>query len=48
MQERTIRDVMTPNPSTLSADSSVAEAAKLMKREDVGVIPVVAVEEISR
>ncbi|MDQ3876246.1 MAG: CBS domain-containing protein [Actinomycetota bacterium] len=46
MQERTIRDVMTPNPSTLSADSSVAEAAKLMKREDVGVIPVVEGERL--
>ncbi|MDQ3881023.1 MAG: CBS domain-containing protein [Chloroflexota bacterium] len=46
MQERTIRDVMTPNPSTLSADSTVAEAAKLMKREDVGVIPLVEGERL--
>jgi CBS domain-containing protein len=46
MPARTIRDVMTPNPSTLSADSSVAEAAKLMKREDVGAIPVVEGERL--
>jgi CBS domain-containing protein len=46
MQQTTIRDVMTPNPSTLSADSSVAEAARLMKQEDVGVIPVVEGERL--
>jgi CBS domain-containing protein len=35
------RDVMTPYPACSLPDDSVAEAARLMKLEDVGVIPVV-------
>ena len=38
---QTIRDAMTPNPKTVQADTSAREAARLMKSEDVGPIPVV-------
>jgi len=36
-----IRDVMTPNPRTLSPNDSIQSAARLMRDEDTGVIPVV-------
>jgi len=36
-----VRDAMTTNPKTLSSSANVVEAAKLMKSEDVGVIPIV-------
>lgn len=36
-----IRDVMTPNPRTVSPDDSIQSAARLMRDEDTGVIPVV-------
>ncbi len=35
-----IREVMTANPSTIEADGFVVEAAKIMKQEDAGVVPV--------
>ena len=38
---KTVREVMTSNPRTVDADSDVASAAKLLKEEDVGVVPVV-------
>lgn len=36
-----IRDLMTSNPTTCDASTSVVDAAKQMAREDVGPIPVV-------
>jgi CBS domain-containing protein len=36
------KDVMSKGPKTVQADTSVRDAAKLMKSEDVGLIPVVA------
>ena len=36
-----IRDVMTSNPSAIEADKTVVDAAKLMRDEDVGLVPVV-------
>jgi CBS domain-containing protein len=36
-----IREVMSSNPSAIEADSSVADAAKLMRDDDVGLAPVV-------
>jgi CBS domain-containing protein len=36
-----IRDVMTPNPRTLSPNDSIQSAARLMRDEDTGAIPVV-------
>ena len=40
MQNKTVRDVMTPNPSTVEASTAIAEAARLMRSEDVGLIPI--------
>lgn len=39
--QRRVRDVMTPNPRTVTPETSVVEAAKLMTSEDVGPLPVV-------
>lgn len=36
-----IQDIMTRDPSCVSPDSTVREAAQLMKRDDVGIVPVV-------
>jgi CBS domain-containing protein len=36
-----IRDVMTPNPRTVSPDDSVQSAARIMRDEDTGAVPVV-------
>jgi CBS domain-containing protein len=36
-----IREVMTPSPQTVEAGASAADAAKLMKQADAGMIPVV-------
>ena len=35
-----IREIMTSNPSTIEPDKPVAEAARIMKQEDAGVVPV--------
>ena len=39
--ERSVRDVMTANPVTVSEKDSVRDAARIMAREDTGVVPVV-------
>jgi len=36
-----IRDVMTPNPKTVSPNDTVQSAAQVMKAEDTGAVPVV-------
>ena len=36
-----IRDVMTLNPRTVSPDESIQNAARIMRDEDTGVVPVV-------
>jgi CBS domain-containing protein len=36
-----IREVMTPNPRTVSPDDSIQSAARIMRDEDTGAIPVV-------
>jgi CBS domain-containing protein len=36
-----IQDIMTKDPSTVTPDATVREAAQVMKREDVGIVPVV-------
>ena len=36
-----ISELMTKNPCTVSPDAAVSEAARLMKEEDVGIVPVV-------
>jgi CBS domain-containing protein len=35
-----IRNVMTSNPATIESSATVVEAAKLMRDEDVGLLPV--------
>ena len=41
-----IRDLMTKNPRSLESGSTVVEAARLMRDENVGVIPVVEGEKL--
>ena len=36
-----IRDVMTPNPRTVSPDDTIQDAARIMQTEDTGAVPVV-------
>lgn len=36
-----IRDVMTPNPRTVSPDDTIQTAARVMQTEDTGAVPVV-------
>lgn len=38
----TVKDVMTPNPKTVTEKDTVQEVARLMRDHDTGVIPVVA------
>ena len=38
---KSIREVMTSNPSTVSADQNVSDAARIMKSEDAGIVPIV-------
>lgn len=39
--QRRVRDVMTADPKTVTPETSVVEAARLMTSEDVGPLPVV-------
>jgi len=41
-----IREVMTSDPRTVTADSSIAEAARLMRDEDTGIAPVTEGERL--
>ncbi len=36
-----IQEIMTKDPSCVTPDATVREAAQVMKREDVGIVPVV-------
>jgi CBS domain-containing protein len=36
-----IRDVMTPNPRTVTPDDTIESAARIMRDEDTGAVPVV-------
>ena len=38
---RTIQDAMTSDPTTIANDASIQEAARLMKSQDVGSLPIV-------
>jgi CBS domain-containing protein len=38
---KSIREVMTSNPSTVSVDQNVSDAARIMKSEDAGIVPIV-------
>ena len=37
----TVRDAMTTNPKALASSATVVDAAKLMKTEDTGIVPIV-------
>ncbi|HUG65066.1 MAG TPA: CBS domain-containing protein [Gaiellaceae bacterium] len=41
MTSTTVRDVMTPRPTSIESDAMVVEAARRMLSEDVGSLPVV-------
>ena len=41
MAEKTARDIMTPDPATVSPGATVTEAARLMIERGVGALPVV-------
>ena len=41
MHHKTIREVMTANPSTVESSTPVLEAARIMKSEDVGSVPII-------
>ena len=43
---RHIRDVMTANPASVSEKDSIRDVAKIMAREDTGVVPVVSGKKI--
>lgn len=43
---KSIREAMTPNPSTVQPTTSIVEAAQVMKSEDAGVVPVVDGEQL--
>ena len=38
---KNIRDLMTGNPRTVTQDATVAEAARIMRDEDTGIVPIV-------
>jgi len=40
-ENKQARDVMTPNPASVSDKDSIKRVAEIMKREDAGVVPVV-------
>src|SRR5918911_782817 len=38
---KSVRDLMSSNPHSVSSDASVVDAARIMRDEDVGLVPVV-------
>ena len=45
--QHSIRDAMTSNPRTIESSQPVAEAARIMRDEDAGVVPVVEGERLT-
>ena len=41
MAQKNVRDVMTPDPKCVSERDSILQAARIMRDEDTGVVPVV-------
>jgi CBS domain-containing protein len=41
MGHQTVQEAMTPNPTAITPDTTLQEAAGLMKTEDVGALPIV-------
>jgi CBS domain-containing protein len=46
MSKQSVRKIMTPNPRTVAPEQSVVEAARIMRDEDVGSLPVVEDERL--
>jgi CBS domain-containing protein len=46
MTSGTVREAMTPSPTTIGSDASAAEAARLLASEKVGSLPVVEEERL--
>jgi CBS domain-containing protein len=44
---KSVRDLMSSNPRSVSSDASVVEAARTMRDEDVGLLPVVDGDRLS-
>ncbi|HEY3054735.1 MAG TPA: CBS domain-containing protein, partial [Thermoanaerobaculia bacterium] len=40
-ERKQVRDVMTPNPKTVTEKDSVLDVARIMRDQDTGVVPVV-------
>lgn len=43
-----VQDIMSRNPTCVTPETPLAEAARLMKQEDIGVVPVVESENSKR
>jgi CBS domain-containing protein len=43
---KSIQDVMTSQPTTVEPGTSIVEAARIMRREDTGIVPVVEGEKL--
>jgi CBS domain-containing protein len=41
MGHQTVQEAMTSNPAAITPDTTIQEAARLMKSEDVGALPIV-------
>jgi CBS domain-containing protein len=44
---KSVRDLMTPNPTTVQPSTPIIEAARIMKEEDVGSLPIVDSERLA-
>lgn len=43
---KSVRELMTANPRTVSSDSTVLDAARIMRDEDAGIVPIVEGERL--
>jgi CBS domain-containing protein len=46
MRNGTVRDVMTPSPTSIPKDATAADASRMLLSEDVGSLPVVDGEKL--
>jgi CBS domain-containing protein len=47
MHHKTVKEAMTTSPKTISASTPIVEAARLMRDEDVGSLPIVDGERLA-
>ena len=45
--DQSVRDAMTSNPKTISPSTTAQEAARMMKSEDVGALPIVEGDKLA-